>query len=508
MASLTPGFLLKLLRTINSNIKVRGEYRSILLQVISIVPALNGSELWPNHGFFIKISDSSHSTYASLSKEDNELILNNKLQLGQFFWVDRMDVGTPVPVLVGVRPVPGRHPFIGNPKDLMQMLEPSEAIKSSEMVEAKEESTKKKIVIKEEKVTVASRYMQGAVAKNDGLKKDENESNSRNGTIKGRQQETKGQAHTTTSLHKLSDALRPRVGAGVNGRFTEPLTIKQENVNSNLVQRRRDKNHSSETVSWSSLPPRLLNPAKGMIRRRTLASLAAAEAQKEAITAANLVKCLRIFGQLCSSASHANPHESLTKFFSLYGLIEEENVSVIPKEDKLLEFSSSSQEPDKLNKSSKKTGVARVTSTKKTPKTWVELTVAEKLEWARGDGMKEGKEVREILLDVTQSWFLEFLERALDVGFQMGNLETVKGKGKNHNNIANKTEPSSQIAVTLSQLKQANEWLDKLRSKMMLEEKQEMLVETIDGLKQKIYACLLVHVDSAAVALENRCDRV
>ncbi|KAI3684133.1 hypothetical protein L6452_33352 [Arctium lappa] len=508
MASLTPGLLLKLLRTINSNVKVRGEHRSILLQVISIVPALNGSELWPNHGFFIKISDSSHSTYASLSKEDNELILNNELQLGQFFWVDRMDVGTPVPVLVGVRPVPGRHPFIGNPKDLMQMLEHSEAMKSSETVEAKEESTKKKIVIKEEKVTVASRYMQGAVTKNDGLKKDENESNTRNGTIKGRQQqETKG-LHTTASLHKSSDALKPRVGAGVNGRSTEPLTIKQENmINSNSVQRRRDKNHSSETVSWSSLPPRLLNPAKGMIRRRTLASLAAAEAQKEAITAANLVKCLRIFGELCSSASHANPHESLTKFFSLYGLIEEENVGIIPTEDGLLQFSSSSPAPENLNKSAKKTGLARVRSTKKTPKTSVELTVADKLEWARGDGMKEGKELREILLDVTQSWFLEFLERALDVGFQMGSLETVKGKGKNHNTVANKTEPSSQIAVTLSQLKQANEWLDKLRSKMMLEEKQS-LVETIDGLKQKIYACLLVHVDSAAFALENRSDRV
>ena len=43
-------------------------------------------------------------------------------------------------------------PFIGNPKDLMQMLEPSEALKlSTEVVEAKE-TTKKKFVIKEEKI--------------------------------------------------------------------------------------------------------------------------------------------------------------------------------------------------------------------------------------------------------------------------------------------------------------------------------------------------------------------
>lgn len=170
MASLTPGLLLKLLQTMNSNVKIRGEYRSVLLQVISIVPALTGSELWPNQGFFIKVSDSSHSTYVSLSKEDNELILTNKLQLGQFFYVDRVEPGTPVPLLVGVRPVPGRHPFVGNPKDLMQMLEPSEIERINDTKgkdsETKAESSQQKIVIKEEKTAVASRYMQGVLASN------------------------------------------------------------------------------------------------------------------------------------------------------------------------------------------------------------------------------------------------------------------------------------------------------------------------------------------------------
>lgn len=177
MASLIPGVLLKLLQSMNSNVKVRGEYRSVLLQVISIVPALNGSELWPNQGFFIKVSDSSHSTYVSLSRQDNELILNNKLQLGQFFYVDKMEAGTPVPVLVGIRPVPGRQPFIGTPKDLMQMMEPSDCpvqayqegksgAKSKEMSEAKNENMRHKVVIKEEKTNVSSRYMQGVLSLN------------------------------------------------------------------------------------------------------------------------------------------------------------------------------------------------------------------------------------------------------------------------------------------------------------------------------------------------------
>lgn len=216
MASLVPDVLIKLLQSMNSNAKVRGEYRSVLLQVISIVPALSGSELWPNHGFFIKVSDSSHSTYVTLSKEDNELILNNKLQLGQFFYVDRMEAGTPVPVLVGVRPIPGRHPFVGNPKDLMQMLESSEVSvktdqedntgqKCNELPELKKENRKKKLVIKEEKAVVASRYMQGLSNHNtksggndqgNGAKGVENESNGSDhkvGPLKGKQPEVKGQ---------------------------------------------------------------------------------------------------------------------------------------------------------------------------------------------------------------------------------------------------------------------------------------------------------------------------
>lgn len=215
MASLTPGVLLKLLQSIDSNIKVRGEYRSILLQVISIVPALSGSELWPNQGFFIKVSDSSHSTYVSLSREDNELILNNKLQLGQFFYVEKLEAGNPVPVLVGVRVVPGRHPFVGNPKDLMQMLDSSQesiridregfnSSKINQFAEAKEESSTQKIVIKKEKTAVASRYMQGSSTSSSKINRTdssgsaniESESGAASkkvGTFKGNEQELKEQ---------------------------------------------------------------------------------------------------------------------------------------------------------------------------------------------------------------------------------------------------------------------------------------------------------------------------
>lgn len=119
MANLVPGVLLKLLQHVNTDVKVAGEHRSSLLQVVSIVPALAGGELFPNQGFYLKVSDSSHATYVSLPDEHDDLILSDKIQLGQFIHVERLDSGSPVPVLRGVRPIPGRHPCIGTPEDIV-----------------------------------------------------------------------------------------------------------------------------------------------------------------------------------------------------------------------------------------------------------------------------------------------------------------------------------------------------------------------------------------------------
>ncbi|XAR71108.1 hypothetical protein NMG60_11028223 [Bertholletia excelsa] len=119
MANLVPGVLLKLLQHMNTDVKVAGEYRSSLLQVVSIVPALAGGDLFPNQGFYLKVSDSSHATYVSLPDEHDDLILSDKIQLGQFIHVERLEAASPVPILRGVRPVPGRHPCVGNPEDIV-----------------------------------------------------------------------------------------------------------------------------------------------------------------------------------------------------------------------------------------------------------------------------------------------------------------------------------------------------------------------------------------------------
>uniref|UniRef100_A0ACD5XUK1 Uncharacterized protein n=1 Tax=Avena sativa TaxID=4498 RepID=A0ACD5XUK1_AVESA len=119
MASLVPGVLVKLLQHMNTDVKVAGEHRSSLLQVVSIVPALSGSDLFTNQGFYLKVSDSSHATYVTLPEDQHDLILSDKIQLGQFIHVDRLEAATPVPILWGVRPVPGRHACVGSPEDLV-----------------------------------------------------------------------------------------------------------------------------------------------------------------------------------------------------------------------------------------------------------------------------------------------------------------------------------------------------------------------------------------------------
>ncbi|KAG8376843.1 hypothetical protein BUALT_Bualt09G0106000 [Buddleja alternifolia] len=127
MATLTPGILLKLLQSMNSTTRVSGDHRSPLLQVIGIVPALStGDSLWPHHGFYVQLSDSLNSTYVSLSDRDTDLILNNRLQLGQFVHLDRLLFDSPpVPTPLNLRPIAGRHPFIGSPEPLIARISPS-----------------------------------------------------------------------------------------------------------------------------------------------------------------------------------------------------------------------------------------------------------------------------------------------------------------------------------------------------------------------------------------------
>lgn len=105
-----------------------------LFKVISIVPWLD-DDPWKSRGFYLRVSDSEHSAYVSVSDEDAELILSDSVQLGQFIHVTRLDAGSPVPVLRGLKPVAKRRPCVGEPKDLI----------SSDFLTVKSRSEPKKV---------------------------------------------------------------------------------------------------------------------------------------------------------------------------------------------------------------------------------------------------------------------------------------------------------------------------------------------------------------------------
>nr|GFA43404.1 hypothetical protein [Tanacetum cinerariifolium] len=93
------------------------------LVVLPLLRSLDGSDYPPNLKLSVLWYDlffSSLATYVSLPDENVDLILSDKIQLGQYVHVDRLESATPVLILHKVRLVPGgRHPCVGTPQDIV-----------------------------------------------------------------------------------------------------------------------------------------------------------------------------------------------------------------------------------------------------------------------------------------------------------------------------------------------------------------------------------------------------
>ncbi|KAL2542810.1 Plant protein of unknown function (DUF936) [Abeliophyllum distichum] len=75
----------------------------------------------PHHDFYVQLSDSLNSTY-----RDTDPILTNRLQLGQFVYLDQFIFDSPsVPLAANVRPIARCNPFIGTPEPLIAHILPS-----------------------------------------------------------------------------------------------------------------------------------------------------------------------------------------------------------------------------------------------------------------------------------------------------------------------------------------------------------------------------------------------
>lgn len=97
--------------------------------------------------------------------------------------------------------------------------------------------------------------------------------------------------------------------------------------------------------------------------------------------------------------------------------------------------------------------------------------------WTDKDGMNETAKFAVSVRSEMQTWFIGFVEESLD------------------NKNARPLDGSS-IAAVLSQLKQVNEWLDRVVSDQENQIPTMDLTDKIERLKRKIYGFVIHHVGS------------
>ncbi|KAL0365304.1 UNVERIFIED_CONTAM: hypothetical protein Sangu_0628000 [Sesamum angustifolium] len=141
MASLKNGVLLKLLEDMKmEDIALDDDPKPVLLQIRSIIP--------------------------------NEMILGNKLKLGQYIYVEKLEKAEPAPLLKGVTPVPGRRPCEGTPVDIVP---PPNLVKLLEASGV--DSVVEKGVILEKKISktqsISRKLMRGTSGSESSIKRNE-----------------------------------------------------------------------------------------------------------------------------------------------------------------------------------------------------------------------------------------------------------------------------------------------------------------------------------------------
>ncbi|EFJ15892.1 hypothetical protein SELMODRAFT_117469 [Selaginella moellendorffii] len=516
MASLTPGVLVKLLQNMSSETKVAGEYRSVLLQVIGIVPALAGGELWPNHGFYLKVSDSSHATYVSLAEEHDDLILSDKLQLGQFIHVDRLEYGSPVPLLKGVRALPGRHQCVGTPEDLVATVipnvksGPANLVPTVDAIENAMNRNAKKKFDPFSAESVAAKFAERAVMDNPGSKHlsrvgtadSLSKSLDRDGFLKSNDRLSR--SVSSKDRTQTDGVSTPRKGnrvaakSGQSTREPEPVQKSQPGESNIIIN---SKKWTDGSVSWDSLPANLAELGKEAVRRRDAASAAASEALQEASVAECVIRSISMFAELCSTSKPQLPQPSVEQFFDFHQRLGQAFTTAqalaVTKKTETDQNEDSTVPARSTLKSSTKTSSNEPSVPKPAPE-----PVA--MEWVRGNGLKDTAELAMQLQLEAQSWFVKHIEEALDNGFQAsGAMDAEQVTGAQQQQQQQQLH-NSQLALMLSQLKRVNDWLDATGSGKGESSLEPQFVETLARLKRKIYEFLLQHVESAASALGSQ----
>nr|XP_010927900.1 uncharacterized protein LOC105049832 isoform X2 [Elaeis guineensis] len=370
MASLVPGVLLKLLQHMNTDVKVAGEHRSSLLQVVSIVPALAGSDLFSNRGFYLKVSDSSHATYVSLPDEHDDLILSDKIQLGQFIYVDRLEAALPVPILKGVRPVPGRHPCVGNPEDIVatsslgflntEKPRLSNGTKNDANLSVEKEKNrmgkqngairtedveKKKALLSKSSSLLLKQSVNGKVEKKEAIGMRSRSMNLRSipssptsvyslpasfekfsndvkqqAKIKGLEKPASSRLSLSergTSILKVTTASRKLAAGNSTGNLVPHLESSSRALRRSWEGSMETKGRDCSNSKAGKLKTKTkAQSTSEVLKYRDAAQLAAVEAMQEASAAESLIRCLSMYAELASTAKEDNPQPAVEQFLA------------------------------------------------------------------------------------------------------------------------------------------------------------------------------------------------
>ncbi|CBI18661.3 unnamed protein product, partial [Vitis vinifera] len=332
MASLTPGVLSKLiLNAGNKDVKVFGEHRSALLQVIEIVPSLaGGDDLWQSRGFFLKLSDSLHSAYVSVSDEDVDLISTDKIQLGQFVHVAGLDAGSPVPVLRGIKPIPKRRPCVGNPKDLVSSdLLPirSSAAKRSVLQDTKSRRASIGNGPTLECLELRRLSLDSARRAWDQSPTPKKTTPPKSSRFKTKQISTSSNVCFLVSPFSVSSDKKASFKIDSSSKRSSvsisPLKSKNEISSPKLACKPLQKDSkfktwSDQNISWDSLPPRIHDLGKDAASYRNVAFLAAVNALEEASAAEGVIQCMSMFAELCESSQKDSAGPLVEQFLNLH----------------------------------------------------------------------------------------------------------------------------------------------------------------------------------------------
>lgn len=538
MASLTPGVLSKLLQNLdNPAAKIAGDHRSPLLQVIGIVPKDDVFDFdRKNKGFYLRVSDSVHSAYVSVPEADVDLILSDKIQLGQFIHVTRLDFASPVPVLRGLKPVPKRRPCVGDPKDLISS--DSLVIRSSNRVDfskkkegkVKESNTRRlslvNVKIRDEPETrrlsldyssrkawdrspaPASKHRRAGSESNGGFASKLVEPSS---PVCFTPVRSSKKASSVKELPQKPPNLNLPPLRNKNVIVSEKL-IKKDlktsfdsiRVPNNLTKVPIGARISSDSkIPWDSVSPAIRELGKDLICRRNLGISSAVNALEETSAVENILQCMSEFAEICELAETSkNPLEQFLNFYEklqtsasiVNALIDSKSTLGKPKghaslwvqaaiETNLSKFSMFTMEENYHivleNSSEKKIQVEnRLPENKKSPKTHEPVTskvrrVGPVVKKERVEWSNGSSGLKETA-NLSEKLLLASKKWFLNY------LENSLNKGFK----LTKGEDSGVAICLLGQLKRVNKWLD------------DSVIgdQRVENLRKKLYAFLLEHV--------------